>query len=533
MKKICFNLIFLLNISITFSQTLTDVVLSKIPIDKDTVFFVELYNDSENPIYINNIELIDSSNCFTLLNVNKKFLEKNENYLIQVKFKPKDNINYNAYLKCEIITNISQYTLISKIEAKATHPIELYKKTDNLKGRALLTQLRSYVEPHTVLSYKAAREFMWGTLDNIDGFVECIYTGRKVKTSGIPDVNTTKFNTEHTWPQAYGAENEPPKSDLYHIRPSYEIANSKRANYPFGFVKGNVMYEDGGSKLGLNQNGEIVFEPRPSVCGDIARGMFYFALKYNNPYGYINSQLKDLREFSLIDPVDSTELIRNYKISEVQKNINPFIVNNNFIFRINNFENPDFIPLSYPIVSSNAIYLLNQNNAYAYFYIINFGDDTLYISNYSFNQYNNGQSFSFKLDKNLNEIKIYPFEYKKIKVFIVASEPVAEWFEGNLNLFFSNGKLIPISFKVKSSFTGIKEVENNYIINQNDNYLSINFTSSLIYNIVLHTIEGKSFDFSKYINNSTVNIPKEHLPCRNCLLFLELNNNILKKIIVN
>lgn len=520
MKKF-FLLIFLGNFNLIFSQTLQDIYLENILVNKDTIAYAELFNNTESDIYLHNVKLIDSLNVFTLLQNNSMVIPSGNSLKIPLKFSPLDNVNYYAYLICELKTPQAQYAIMSKIIGKATHFNEIYKPTDNIRGSRLLNVLKTFVQPHTSLTYKEAREFMWGSLDNVDGYVECIYTGRKVKTSGIPDVNTTRFNTEHTWPQSLGAENEPPKSDLYHIRPTYEIANTKRANYPLGYVSKNVSYEDGGSRLGQNTKGEIVFEPRTSVRGDIARGMFYFALRYDNPYNYINSQLNDLKEFARLDPVDSTEFARNLRISEVQNNRNPFIDNNNFIFRINTFSDPDLKHFSHPVVSSSEITLLNENNSSAYLYIANYGDDTLKITNYSFNQYNNGKSYFFRLDPQPGELHINPYQIEKIRVWLDAQEPVDEWFEANLNLFFSgaNSFLIPITFKVKDQITSL-EKECNYRIYQNKDYLFI-ATKNILNNLQFYTLDGRAFEFAKYSNYTNfIAIPKSFLPCKKCPLIL-------------
>ncbi|MEJ5244343.1 MAG: endonuclease [Bacteroidota bacterium] len=536
MKKILFILSLALSSYLLHSQVIDDIQIENISINKDTTFFAEILNNTQNEILLLKAHIIDSSKVFQFAGMNNKKIRPGEKLLLPITFSPKDNINYTAFLNCEIVTDNSQFSLLSKIVGKATHPLEIYRSTDNLRGRQLLDELKKFVEPHTSLGYKNAREFMWGNLDNVNGYVECIYTGRKVQTTGIPDVNTTNFNTEHTWPQAYGADNDPPKSDLYHIRPSYEVANSKRANYPFGFVKSNVTYEDGGSRLGVNASGNIVFEPRSSVKGDIARGMFYFALKYNNPYGYINNQLKDLREFALLDPVDSSEYVRNIRISEVQNNRNPFIDNNYFVFRINNFENPDFIPFSIPVVSNQNIYLLNQNNSEAFLYLANYGDDTLYIINHSFNQWNNGKSYFFRFDRELNGLTLYPYQIEKVKVILEANEPVDDSFEADLNLFFSNSTLIPVTFKVRNNFTTVEDFSPSIKAFQNESYLMLASDNICIDELYIYTIEGKVFDFSSHISNmSFLQIPKSTLYCTNCVLFISGKTSsgyFIKKILV-
>src|SRR5690606_34771099 len=91
-------------------------------------------------------------------------------------------------------------------------PVDFEDLRDDALRRAIRAQHR-----HNSLGYSEARREMFSTIDNYNGQVECIYTGTKVTTSGIPANGT--MNTEHTWPQSKGAKAEPKKSDLHHLFP--------------------------------------------------------------------------------------------------------------------------------------------------------------------------------------------------------------------------------------------------------------------------------------------------------------------------
>lgn len=79
----------------------------------------------------------------------------------------------------------------------------------DLSGQELIDALVEEYKTTTVLSYDQAREEMYGNIDNIDGFVEGIYTGYKgaIDPNGenprlqAVDVN---INAEHSWPQSKG-----------------------------------------------------------------------------------------------------------------------------------------------------------------------------------------------------------------------------------------------------------------------------------------------------------------------------------------
>lgn len=181
---------------------------------------------------------------------------------------------------------------------------------------------------------------MFETIDDLGGdTIECVYTGRKIKTESIPDVNIFHFNTEHTWPQETFDSQEPMRSDLFNLYPSDEFANAKRANYPFGFVISDVVWEVGGSKLGKDVNGKTVFEPRDQHKGNVARSLFYFIIRYPQNYGHFLDSVQEsvLRTWNKLDLVDTREIQRNDSISLYQGKRNPFIDHPEFVDRIVRF----------------------------------------------------------------------------------------------------------------------------------------------------------------------------------------------------
>lgn len=134
-------------------------------------------------------------------------------------------------------------------------------------------------DAHECRHYSEATDYMFVNMDKVDGEVECVYTGRKVAVSNDkPDGND--MNTEHTWPQSFGAETIPARCDLNHLFPTDSLANTKRGSHPFGEVVGAVDWSEGGSTLGDDADGATVFEPRDSHKGNVARAMLYFEIRY-------------------------------------------------------------------------------------------------------------------------------------------------------------------------------------------------------------------------------------------------------------
>ncbi len=122
------------------------------------------------------------------------------------------------------------------------------------------------------------------------------------------------------------------KSDIFHLYPTLELPNNRRANYPFGVVVGTPTYEVGGSKLGVDFENAIVFEPRNVHKGNVARSLFYFAVKYGNQGGYMSGKQENvLRQWNVSDPVNAREMSRNDKIKTFQNTRNPFIDHPEFI----------------------------------------------------------------------------------------------------------------------------------------------------------------------------------------------------------
>ena len=215
-----------------------------------------------------------------------------------------------------------------------------YGYTDAVEGTKLFDTLRSRVINHTSLGYKAGREVMFGKADNVNDSVECIYTGKKLKTAGIPP--NGEFNTEHSWPQSLGSSSEPNKSDIYHLYPTNPNANSMRANYPFGVVAKVWKDATGGSRLGFTAKGDTVFEPRDASKGNIARGIFYYVVRYGNLFNYYKTPYAmdtDLRAWNVADPPDAQEKKRGDTIAAYQGKRNPFIDVPQFVERL------EFVPV--------------------------------------------------------------------------------------------------------------------------------------------------------------------------------------------
>ena len=255
---------------------------------------------------------------------------------VTVFFRTNQNITYNDFIIFE--SEDINYSIVSYLTATAKYSDTRYSFTQGLIDEPLKIALKNYCSTNTNNNYTTSRTAMFSTIDdyNLDDSIECVYTGRKVYTTGIPSVNPPQsMNTEHTFPQGFFNQDEPMRSDIHHLYPSDEVANNRRNNYDFGYVVSNITWENAGSKLGFDASGNLVFEARNQHKGNIARCLFYFLIRYQNYGGYMDAvQENVLRQWNLIDTIDAHERMRENGIEAFQHNRSPFVDHPEFIDRI-------------------------------------------------------------------------------------------------------------------------------------------------------------------------------------------------------
>ena len=166
------------------------------------------------------------------------------------------------------------------------------------------------------------------------------------------------WNREHVWPKSFGFPNEKDTAftDLHHIRPADRTINSNRNNRSFDYATEPFYDNNGQVETECFKSTEWTWEPPDVVKGDIARMVFYMAVRYE---GYeidgdfiqdleiIDSiptkgskeptlgKLSTLLEWHKQDPVDTWERRRNDIIyKKYQGNRNPFIDHPEFVERI-------------------------------------------------------------------------------------------------------------------------------------------------------------------------------------------------------
>lgn len=213
-----------------------------------------------------------------------------------------------------------------------------YQDAIGKSGEQLRDALHQIISDQTVLSYSE----VWDALmisdedpDNSDDVI-LLYSGKsraKSRHGGDQD----DWNREHVWAKSHGdfGTSPGPGTDIHHLRPSDVTVNG---------VRGNKDFDMGGSPVDeatqSSSDGDS-FEPRDAVKGDVARMIFYMAVRYEGDDGFADLEPNDkvdngsapcigrmsvLKQWNEQDPPDAFEEHRNQVIYDrIQHNRNPFV----------------------------------------------------------------------------------------------------------------------------------------------------------------------------------------------------------------
>lgn len=224
-------------------------------------------------------------------------------------------------------------------------------------GSALADSVVKYYKSSSNLGYDAGRDTLYGIIDNVGGYLTCVYSGYSIYMMPGQDPSTYAYsndiNCEHTWPQSLGATGLA-EGDLHHLYPTEVDVNAARGNLPFGEIQDNQTnrwyynnaYITSIPSSNISLYSELLtgvrFEPREDHKGNVARSMFYFFTMYKSQYIALDSdtsfwkeQIDTLFAWHNREPVDARELWRTNKIGTYQQNKpNPFIIDTTLARRI-------------------------------------------------------------------------------------------------------------------------------------------------------------------------------------------------------
>jgi deoxyribonuclease-1 len=321
-----------LSAQILSTTTLSRGAVTELQRDSSVVW---IYNPTSSSL---TIEAVRTAGFYgdTLLDL---FLPQNtvaagDSMAVSVRFTPVHNVEHLLPLVFQTDHELGAFGV--KFEADGVYSQAYYATTQNLTEGPLRAALTSLLGSNTSsLSYNVARDNMYGTLDNHGGIVECVYTGRTATFNTRAGATANNFNCEHTFPQSFFSSAAPMVSDIHHLFPSDEIANTQRSNNPFGIITGTPAWTQGGSK---RLNG--VFEPRDAHKGDCARAMLYFVTRYGDYSNFYLPQEPTLYTWHKTFQPDSLDRYRNDGIYALQNNRNPYVDYPQFLDRISTLVGP-------------------------------------------------------------------------------------------------------------------------------------------------------------------------------------------------
>ena len=229
------------------------------------------------------------------------------------------------------------------------NPANYYTGIDHitLGPAGLKSALRARIANHTIVSYDDA----WNALGDLHdaaplapGNVTLIYSDH---TLSVSSHDSKGWNREHSWPKSYGVGYTGPDfSDLHHLYPADWNVNSARNNLFFDFCSPyngcqQPAHVEAAPSTAKDSNR---FQPPDHQRGDLARSMFYMAVRYDGNTNWdpntvdleLSSQpnvtaglmgnLSALLRWNELDPVSSKESARNARIcTTYQHNRNPFV----------------------------------------------------------------------------------------------------------------------------------------------------------------------------------------------------------------
>lgn len=228
---------------------------------------------------------------------------------------------------------------------QSTASLDYYNQLMGLSGTELLNKLKTVV----VNSSTKGQTYgdVWLMLREADenpantNQVWQIYIEQGINKSEQNTGGSTGWNREHIFPQSRGGFEDGTSTssdgkeiyfstsssqilhahaDAHHLRAAFVLENSNRGNLDFSNVSGP------------RTKNSYFYEPPLSAKGDVARALFYMAVRYDalslgngDQDGQIIGDLVALLSWHKLDPPDDFEMRRNNVVYDWQNNRNPFI----------------------------------------------------------------------------------------------------------------------------------------------------------------------------------------------------------------
>lgn len=229
-------------------------------------------------------------------------------------------------------------------------PPGYYDPAIGTTGQELHDSLNNIISGHVEFPYTSSATDTWDILKETDrdtlnpNNVILLYSGWSV--DGAQEYNSGNgWSREHVWAKSRGDFGTAigPGTDVHAIRPADISVNAARNNRWFADCAEEYIDADGPTGSYTSSSGWY-WQPRDAVKGDVARMIFYMAVRYDGENGEldlqvidsipsdnftnlpIHAKISDLLQWHLDDPVNDWERNRNDIIYyNYQNNRNPFI----------------------------------------------------------------------------------------------------------------------------------------------------------------------------------------------------------------
>ena len=284
-------------------------------------------------------------------NVNSKSVIAGTNYHFAA-FPYYGNGTFTNYLNT--ISNVQISTPATMVSSSEYNGI-------NTNNASFVSDLTALINPHQFVFYSNYTNTMVNLFLSRDTFVvaganefsrviNCVYSGETRAFNDPFDWSALGYSREHTYPHSwmpsFPADNpeQPEFNDQHNLYPARQSnVNDLRCNYPLGEVETiETQFLEG--KLGLDINGDRVYEPQDSHKGRAARSLMYMATCYsetNNQFSFTrpigntcggtpisNGQDQNvIKKWHFMYPPDNFDIARNDFLDSLQQNRNPFVDN--------------------------------------------------------------------------------------------------------------------------------------------------------------------------------------------------------------
>ncbi len=256
--------------------------------------------------------------------------------------------------------------------AHAGPPAGYYSAAVGKTGDSLKSALHAIIDNHKVLPYRDHDNKDWHDGKNVDvrealvytdsacpdaqpqcGMVRLLYLDdtRSIAQASRGRRTSDVWEREHVWPASRGfpEENQIGYTDLHHLRPADGNINNTHWNYGYD-VGGEVVMDKvaDGRKVPTTaklDKANKSFEPPDRAKGQVARMVFYMAVRYEEGDNGPDEKMPDLVlrdenkrvgepwigdlctlvEWNNRFPPTDFERRRNDRVMELQENRNPFI----------------------------------------------------------------------------------------------------------------------------------------------------------------------------------------------------------------